>query len=87
MNELKFLYIFVRIFLRQNSCIKFQNLPPHLILMILTPIPQKEIFKQSFIYSWPVIWNNLPDWLKNSDNFDSFHNQCIKWMKRLTSCS
>ena len=26
-----------------------------------TPRPQKEIFKQSLIYSGPVIWNNLPD--------------------------
>ena len=30
-----------------------------------TPRPQKEIFKQSLIYSGLVIWNNLPDWLKN----------------------
>ena len=52
-----------------------------------TPRPQKEIFKQSLMYSWPIIWNNLPDWLKNSDSVDSFHNQCIKWMKCLTSCS
>ena len=51
------------------------------------PRPQKEIFKQSSIYSEPVIWNNLPDWLKNSDSIDSFHNQCIKWMKCLTSCN
>ena len=29
-----------------------------------TPRPQKEIFKQSLINSGPVIWNNLPDWLK-----------------------
>ena len=28
-----------------------------------TPRPQKEIFKQSSIYSGPVIWNNLPDCL------------------------
>ena len=46
-----------------------------------TPRPQKEIFKQSLIYSGPVIWNNLPNWLKNSDSVDSFHKQCIKWMK------
>ena len=26
-----------------------------------TPRPQKEIFKQSLIYSGPVIWNNLPN--------------------------
>ena len=52
-----------------------------------TPRTQKEIFKQSLIYSGPVIWNHLPDWLKNSKSVDSFHNQCIKWMKCLTSCN
>ena len=31
-----------------------------------TPRPQKEIFKQSLIYYGPVIWNNLPDWLKKT---------------------
>ena len=46
-----------------------------------TPKPKKEIFKQSLIYSGPVIWNNLPDCLKNFETVDSFHRQCIKWMK------
>ena len=35
-----------------------------------TPRPQKDIFKQSLIYSGPVIWNNLPDCLKNSETVD-----------------
>ena len=29
------------------------------------PRTQKEICKQSLIYSGPVIWNNLPDWLNH----------------------
>ena len=33
------------------------------------------------IYSGPVIWNNLPDCLKNLETVDSFHRHCIKWMK------
>ena len=47
-----------------------------------TPRPQKGIFKQSLIYSGrgPVIWNNLPDCLKNLGTVDSFHRHCIKWM-------
>ena len=45
------------------------------------PRPQKEIFKQSLIYSGPIIWNNLPHWLKNLETVNSFHNNCIKWMK------
>ena len=32
-------------------------------------------------YSGPVIWNNLPDCLKNLETVDSFHRHCIKWMK------
>ena len=59
---------------------------PRVILIILTPRPQKEMFKQNLIYSGPVIWNNLPDLLKTL-TFDSFHNQYMKWMKWLTSCS
>ena len=46
-----------------------------------TPKPQKKNFKQSLIYSGPVIWNNLPDCLKNLETVDSFHRHCIKWMK------
>ena len=37
-----------------------------------TPKPQKEIFKQSLIYSGPVIWNNLPDCLKNLETMTLF---------------
>ena len=33
-----------------------------------SPRPQKEIFKQSLIYSGPVIWINLPDCLKKFRN-------------------
>ena len=46
-----------------------------------TPKPKKEFFKQGLIYSGPVIWNNLPDCLKNLETVDSFHRHCIKWMK------
>ena len=54
-----------------------------------TPRPQKKKkkkkkkkkIKQSLIYSGPVIWNNLPNSLKNLDLLIFFHKQCIKWMK------
>ena len=45
------------------------------------PKPNKELFKQSLIYSGPMIWNNLPDKLKHLETIDSFHKNCIKWMK------
>ena len=58
-----------------------QSLRSTSTLNFSTPRPQKEIFKQSLIYSGPVIWNNLPDYLKNIETTDSFHKQCIRWMK------
>ena len=45
------------------------------------PRPHKELFKQSLIFSGPLIWNNLPDKLKNLGTVDCFHKNCIKWMK------
>ena len=45
------------------------------------PKPNKELFKQSMIYSGPMIWNNLPDKLKHLKTIDSFYKNCIKWMK------
>ena len=58
-----------------------QSLRSKGVLDFYTPRPQKEIFKQSLIYSGPVIWNNLPDCLMNLETVDSFHRQSIKWMK------
>ena len=59
---------------------KLQSLRSTGALNFYTPSPQKEIFKQSLIYSGPVTWNNLPDCLKNLETVDSFHRHCIKWM-------
>ena len=40
-------------------------------LEFYTPRPQKEILKQSLVYSGPGISNNLPDWLKNLETVGS----------------
>ena len=45
------------------------------------PRPHKELFKQGLIYSGPLIWNNLPENLRQLETIDSFHKNCIKWMK------
>ena len=45
------------------------------------PKPNKELLKQSLIYSGPLIWNNLPDKLKHLETINSFHKNCIKWIK------
>ena len=47
----------------------------------MLPTPQKEIFKQSKIYSGPVILRNLPDRLKGEGTVDALHKNCIMWMK------
>ena len=35
-------------------------------------------FKQSLIYSGPIVWNSLPATLKNLNLVSSFHNHFIK---------
>ena len=73
MNELKTLNISERIFLRSPHLILIICSPSEQYIKLFfnqiskyikfsTPRPHKEIFKQCFIYSGPVIWNNLPDW-------------------------
>ena len=51
---------------------KLQSLRSTGALDFFTPKPKKEIFKQSLIYSGPVIWNNLPDCLKGTYQGFSF---------------
>ena len=46
------------------------------------PKPNKELFKHSMSYSGTLIWNVLPQHVKLSNNISTFHNRCIKWMKR-----
>ena len=47
----------------------------------IPPRPRKEIFKQSIMYSGPIIWNSLPPELKSLNTVNSFHNFFIKWLK------
>ena len=48
----------------------------------ILPRPKKEIFKQSIIYSGPIILNSLPSELKNLNSVSTFHNHFIKWLKQ-----
>ena len=41
----------------------------------------KDLFKLSLIYSVPLIWNNLPENLRQVETIDNFDKKCIKWMK------
>ncbi|MCG8034833.1 MAG: hypothetical protein JAZ03_22035 [Candidatus Thiodiazotropha taylori] len=46
----------------------------------IPPKPKKELFKQSMRYSGCLIWNSLPDNIKQSQSVESFHRKCIKWL-------
>ena len=58
-----------------------QSLRSSAAINYVLPRPNKELFKQSLIYSGPLIWNNLPDTLKQLGTINSFHRNCIKWIK------
>ena len=62
-----------------------QNMPllrSALSSYFIPPRPKKEIFKQSIIYSGPILWNSLPSELKNLNSVSTFHNHFIKWLKQ-----
>ena len=44
------------------------------------PKPRTEYFKHSMRYSGCLVWNNLPDEVRNAPTIDSFHNRCLKWL-------
>ena len=44
------------------------------------PKPRTECFKHSLRYSGCLIWNSLPEEIKNSQTLDTFHNRCLKWL-------
>ena len=46
----------------------------------IPPKPNKEIFKHSMSYSGPLIWNSLPNNMKQINNTDTFHKRYMYWM-------
>ena len=44
------------------------------------PKPRTECFKQSMRYSGCLIWNSLPDEVKNAQTQEAFHKRCLKWL-------
>ena len=56
---------------------KFYNLGSNSSpLLLQVPFPRKEIFKQSFIYSAPIEWNNLPVNIRTFNSFECFKRTC-----------
>ncbi len=41
---------------------------------LYVPNVKRETFKQSLLYMGPVIWNNLPFFLKSASGLDGFKN-------------
>ncbi|MEW8546816.1 MAG: reverse transcriptase family protein [Candidatus Thiodiazotropha sp.] len=46
----------------------------------IPPKPRTEYFKHSMRYSGCLVWNNLPEEVKNAPTIDTFHNRCLKWL-------
>ncbi|MCU7800728.1 MAG: hypothetical protein KZQ70_11410 [gamma proteobacterium symbiont of Lucinoma myriamae] len=46
----------------------------------IPPKPKKELFKNSMRYSGCLIWNSLPNNVKQAESVESFHKRCIKWL-------
>ena len=44
------------------------------------PKPRTEYFKHSLRYSGCLVWNSLPEEVKNSQTLEMFHSRCVKWL-------
>ena len=50
---------------------------------VYLPIDHKEIYINSFLYSGGKLWNELPDFVKNSTNIETFKRH-YRFYKSLT---
>ena len=46
----------------------------------IPPKPRTEYFKHSMRYSGCLVWNSLPEEVKNAQTIATFHNRCLKWL-------
>ena len=46
----------------------------------ISPKPRTEYFKHSLRYSGCLVWNSLPEEVKNAQTIDSFHSRCLKYL-------
>ena len=61
---------------------------------LYTPTPNCELFRKSFMYSGPVIWNSLPLDVKNATSINTFKTLYLKrkrfnghWIISITTAS
>ena len=46
----------------------------------IPPKPRTECFKHSMRYSGCLVWNSLPEEVKNAQAIATFHNRCLRWL-------
>ena len=46
----------------------------------IPPKPRTECFKHSMRYSGCLVWNSLPEEVKNAQTIATFHNRCLRWL-------
>ena len=46
----------------------------------IPPKPRTEYFEHSLRHSGCLIWNSLPEEVKNVQTLDAFHNRCLRWL-------
>ena len=47
---------------------------------IMTPHPRTDLFKSSLMYSGSVLWNEMPDFLKQKNTLPSFKKAYHKYL-------
>ncbi len=56
------------------SDVHFYGTRSNVIGNLYVPNVKRETFKQSLLYMGPVIWNNLPSFLKSGSSLDGLKN-------------
>ena len=44
------------------------------------PKSRTDYFKHSLRHSGCLVWNSLPEKVKNAQTLETFHNRCLKWL-------
>ena len=50
-------------------------------LNYVVPKPNKELFKGSMSYTGPLLWNDIPVYIRECNTIESFTANCIGWIK------
>ena len=47
---------------------------------LYTPKPHLEIYRNVFVFSGSSVWNSLPSYIHNSNSFQHFKAQYLRWV-------